>query len=53
MTDQEEQIRELKEENARLRMQLQREKAIRFKLFKLVPPERLAELLRENPEQYQ
>lgn len=53
MTDQEKQIRELKEENARLHRQLLREKAIRYKLFTLVPPERLAELLRENPEQYQ
>lgn len=53
MTDQDKQIRELKEENARLHRQLLREKAIRYKLFTLVPSERLAELLRENPEQYQ
>lgn len=53
MDEPEKQIRELKEENARLHRQLLREKAIRYKLFTLVPPERLAELLRENPEQYQ
>ncbi len=53
MTDQDKQIRELKEENARLHRQLLRAKALQYKLFTMVPPERLAELLRENPEQYQ
>lgn len=53
MNDQEKQIRELKAENAELHRQLLRAKALQYKLFTMVPPERLAELLRENPEQYQ
>lgn len=45
-------IRELLEENARLRAQLLNAKAMQFKLFMLLPTDRISELLAEYLEHY-
>lgn len=52
MTEKDETIRSLLEENARLRAQLMKAKAMQFKLFMMVPPEGIAELLKEYLEHY-
>lgn len=52
MTEKDETIRSLLEENARLRAQLMKSKAMQFKLFMMVPPEGIAELLEEYLEHY-
>ena len=50
MTEKDKEINELRREVARLERELAKSKAIQYKLFKMVPAEKLLELARETPE---
>ena len=52
MTEKDKEINELRRENAKLRADLTRTKAIQLRLFKLVPAQYLALLAKEYPEMH-
>ena len=52
MADTDARIRDLLEENARLRAELLKAKAMQFKLFMLLPADKIGELLEEYLEHY-
>lgn len=51
MTEKDKEINELRRENERLRVELAAVKDMQRRLFRLVPADRIIELMREIPEE--
>ena len=50
MDERDKELQELRRELAATRRELERSKAMQMRLFRLVPADRILELLKENPE---
>lgn len=52
MDERDKEIQELRRENDRLRSELKEARAAQMKLFRLVPADKIIELMREAPEKW-